>query len=80
VTILGPVNLPSTVPQHASQMHGRNVASFLGLLVSAGELKIDLEDEIVRETLVVRDGGVVHPRVRDALGLPSPASRAAAGR
>jgi NAD(P) transhydrogenase subunit alpha len=56
------------------------VASFLGLLVSAGELKIDLEDEIVRETLVVRDGGVVHPRVRDALGLPSPASRAAAGR
>jgi NAD(P) transhydrogenase subunit alpha len=71
VSILGPVNLPSTVPHHASQMHGRNVASFLGLVVSGGELRIDLEDEIVRETLVARDGEVVHPRVREALGLPA---------
>ena len=74
VTILGPLNIPSTVPQHASQMHGRNVASFLGLLVAAGELKIDVTDEIVRETLVARDGEVVHPRVREALGLPAPAA------
>jgi NAD(P) transhydrogenase subunit alpha len=78
VTILGPVNLPATVPGHASQMHGRNVASFLGLLVAGGELHIDLEDEIVRETLVARDGEVVHPRVREALGLPAVASSAAA--
>jgi NAD(P) transhydrogenase subunit alpha len=70
VTILGPLGLPSTVPQHASQMHGRNVASFLALLVSGGELKIDLQDEIVRETLVAREGEVVHARVREALGLP----------
>ena len=69
VTILGPLNLPSTVPHHASQMHGRNVASFLALIVSGGAIKIDLEDEIVRETLVTRDGEVVHPRVREALGL-----------
>jgi proton-translocating NAD(P)+ transhydrogenase subunit alpha len=74
VTVLGPVNLPSTVPSHASEMHGRNVASFLGLLVSGGELRIDLEDEIVRETLVARDGEVVHPRVREALGLAAPAA------
>ena len=74
VTIFGPLNLPSTVPQHASQMYGRNVASFLGLLVSGGELKIDLEDEVVRETLVVRDGEIVHLRVREALGLPAPAA------
>jgi NAD(P) transhydrogenase subunit alpha len=74
VTVLGPVNLPSTVPSHASEMYGRNVASFLGLLVSGGELRIDLEDEIVRETLVVRDGEVVHPRVREALGLAAPAA------
>jgi NAD(P) transhydrogenase subunit alpha len=73
VTILGPLNIASTVPQHASQMHGRNVASFLGLLVAGGELRIDLQDEIVRETLVARDGEVVHPRVREALGLPIPA-------
>ena len=77
VTVLGPVNLPSAVAHHASQMHGRNVASFLGLLVSQGELKIGLEDEIVRETLVARDGEVVHPRLREALGLAAPA---AAGR
>ena len=74
VTILGPVNLPATIPGHASQMHGRNVATFLALLVSGGELKVDLEDEIVRETLVARDGEVVHPRVREALGLPAPAA------
>jgi proton-translocating NAD(P)+ transhydrogenase subunit alpha len=73
VTILGPVNIASTVPQHASQMHGRNVASFLALLVAGGELEIDMQDEIVRETLVARDGAVVHPRVREALGLPAAA-------
>jgi H+-translocating NAD(P) transhydrogenase subunit alpha len=73
-TILGPLNLPSTVPHHASQMHGRNVASFLSLLVAGGDLAIDLADEIVRETLVARDGELVHPRVREALGLPAPAT------
>ncbi len=77
VTILGPLNLPSTVPQHASQLYGRNMATFLALIVAGGELKIDLADEIVRETLVTRDGEVVHPRVREALGLPVPS---AAGR
>jgi NAD(P) transhydrogenase subunit alpha len=74
VTILGPVNLPATVPNHASQMHGRNVAAFLGLLASGGDLKIDLTDDIVRETLVARDGEIVHPRVREALGLPARAA------
>jgi proton-translocating NAD(P)+ transhydrogenase subunit alpha len=77
VSILGPLNLPSTVPQHASQLYGRNMATFLALIVAGGELKIDLADEIVRETLVTRDGEVVHPRVREALGFPVPA---AAGR
>jgi NAD(P) transhydrogenase subunit alpha len=76
VTILGPLNLPSTVPQHASQMYGKNVATFLALLVAGGELKIDLADEIVRETLVTRDAEVVHPRVREALGLPVAAAAA----
>ena len=73
VTILGPVNLASAVPNHASQMHARNVANFLGLIVKEGALTIDLADEIVRETLVARGGDVVHPRLRDSLGLPAPA-------
>jgi NAD(P) transhydrogenase subunit alpha len=76
VTVLGPVNLPSSVPHHASQMHGKNVANFLALLVKDGAFRIDLDDDIVRETLVVRDGEIVHPKVREALGLPQPAGTA----
>jgi NAD(P) transhydrogenase subunit alpha len=68
VRILGPVNLPSTIPYHASQMYGKNIATFLKHLIRDGQLALDLEDEIVRETLVTRDGDVVHPRVRETLG------------
>jgi NAD(P) transhydrogenase subunit alpha len=71
VTILGPTNLPSTVPFHASQMYAKNSAAFLLHLLRDGEVAIDLEDEITRETLVTRGGEVVHPRVREALGLPA---------
>lgn len=70
VTILGPTNLPSTVPYHASQMYARNITTFLMHLVKDGKLELDLEDEITRETLLTRGGEVVHPRVRDLLGLP----------
>ena len=69
VTVLGPLNLGATVPYHASQMYARNLASFLGLLLKKGELAVDTQDDIVRESLVCRDGAVVHPRVREALGL-----------
>jgi NAD(P) transhydrogenase subunit alpha len=62
VTVLGPVNIASSVPNHASQLHSRNVASFLALIVKQGELGFDLSDQIVRETLVARDGAVVDPR------------------
>lgn len=70
VTILGPLNLPSEIPYHASQMYSRNVAAFLKHLVKDGELRVDLEDEITRETLVARGGAVVHPRVLELLGQP----------
>ena len=69
VNILGPLNLPSAFPYHASQMYGSNVASFLKLLVKDGALDINLEDEIVRETLVTRDGQVANPRIAEALGI-----------
>ena len=74
VTILAPVNLPSTVPHHASQMYARNVAAFVQNLVKKGRLELNLDDPIVRETLVTREGEVVHPRVRERLGLPAPAA------
>ena len=71
VTVLGPVNLPATVPYHASQMYSKNVSAFLLHLVREGRLAIDMQDEITRETLVARDGEIVSPRVRSALGLPA---------
>ena len=68
VRIFGPVNLPSTIPYHASQMYARNLATFLKYLIKEGRLVLDREDEIVRETLVTHAGEVVHPRVREAMG------------
>jgi NAD(P) transhydrogenase subunit alpha len=76
VTILGPVNLPATVPFHASQMFAKNVATFLLNMVRDGRLEPNPADEIVAETLVTRDGAVVNPRVREALGLAAPAPTA----
>jgi H+-translocating NAD(P) transhydrogenase subunit alpha len=74
-TILGPTNLPSEVPYHASQMYAKNITTFLLHLVSDGQLTIDLADEITRHTLVVRDGKTIHPQVCELLGieLPPPA-------
>jgi len=69
VTILGPTNLPSEAPYHASQMFAKNLTTFLAHLIKEGRLRIDLEDEITRETLVARDGQVVYPKVREALGI-----------
>ena len=67
VSILGPTNLPSTVPHDASLMYAKNVASFLGLITTDGRIALDEEDEIVRATLVTSAGRVVHPRVLEAL-------------
>lgn len=70
VTILGPVNLPSTVAFHASQMYSKNVVNFLKLLVNKeGQLNVDRNDEIIQGTLVTQGGEVVHPKIRERLGL-----------
>ena len=58
VVILGPLNVPSTVPFHASQMYARNISSFLLYLVKDGALRLDFEDEIVRDTCVTHAGEV----------------------
>jgi proton-translocating NAD(P)+ transhydrogenase subunit alpha len=72
VQILGPVNLPSGVPYHASQMYAKNILTFLKYLVKDGQISLDRDDEIVRETLVTHAGEVVHARVRERMGLPQP--------
>ena len=74
VSILGPVNLPSTIPYHASQMYARNIASFLQLLVKDGKFHLDLEDQVIRETLLTHNKEVVNPLVRELLGFSSAAS------
>ena len=71
VDVLGPLDVPSSVPYHASQMYGHNISTFLKHLVTDGAILLDTEeDEIARDTLVARDGHVVHPGVLEALGLP----------
>src|SRR5262245_7851714 len=69
VTILGPTNLASTVPQDASRLYARNLANFLLHVVKDGALALDREDEIVKGTLVAHEGEVVHPQVAEALRL-----------
>ncbi len=78
VVILGPTNLPSEVPFHASQMYAKNLTTFLIHLTREGRLNLDANDQIVSETMIVHDGRIVHPRMRESLGLgdepqPSPA-------
>ncbi|MHC4774972.1 MAG: NAD(P) transhydrogenase subunit alpha [Planctomycetota bacterium] len=76
VTVLGPTNLPSTVPYHASQMYAKNVQTFLMEIVKEGELNYDMDNEVIKETMVTRDGQVVHERVREMLGASTPETAA----
>ena len=71
VTIIGWFNLASTVPYHASQMYARNVSAFLLYLVKDGKLQLNMDDEIVRETMLTHGGEVVNARVREFFSLPS---------
>ncbi len=71
VTILGPLNVASTIPYHASQMYAKNISNFLLYLSKEGRIQLNIEDEITRETLVTREGEVVHPRVRELLSAAS---------
>src|SRR5216110_906235 len=71
VTIIGAINLATSVPYHASQMYARNLTAFLLHLVKDGKLRLDVDDEIIRDTLVTRDGEVVNERVREFFALPA---------
>ena len=67
VTILGPLNIPSMIPNHASQMLSANMTAVVKLLLHDGNISLNLEDEIIRESLVTHEGKVVHPRVAELL-------------
>jgi NAD(P) transhydrogenase subunit alpha len=67
VKILGPLNVPSTMAEHASQLYARNIESLLGLMVSEqGELKLDFEDEIIAGACITRDQEIVHAGAKEA--------------
>ena len=70
VTILGPLNLASEIPRHASQMYSNNVTTFLKPLIKEGKFVLDLSDEVVAGTLVTHNGQLVHPFCRELAGLP----------
>jgi NAD(P) transhydrogenase subunit alpha len=74
VTLIGQLNLASTVPYHASQMYARNLTAFLLHLVKNGKLELNLGDEIIRDTLLTSGGDVVNARVREFFGLPAAGS------
>jgi NAD(P) transhydrogenase subunit alpha len=79
VKIVSPLNLPSSMPEHSSQLFARNVLSLLELLVGEdGALKLDFDDEIIAGACVVRDGEIVNAGAKSAVEK-SGASGAAAG-
>ena len=71
VTIIGAINLASGVPYHASMMYARNLSAFLTHIVKDQKLNLNLDDEIVRETLLTHGGEIVQPRVREFFSLPA---------
>jgi NAD(P) transhydrogenase subunit alpha len=68
VTVLGPTNLPATVPQSASQMYAKNIVTFLQTLVKDGQLNVNMSDEVIAQTLLTEGGQIVNARVRELLG------------
>jgi NAD(P) transhydrogenase subunit alpha len=69
VTIAGPLNLASTMPDHASSLYARNVQALLELMVGEeGQLNLDFEDEIIKGACITHEGEIVHEGARQAAG------------
>ncbi len=71
VTIIGAINLASSVPYHASQMYARNLTNYLTYMVKDGKLQMNQQDEIIRETMITSGGEVVNARVREFFKMPA---------
>jgi NAD(P) transhydrogenase subunit alpha len=71
VKILAPLNVPSTMAEHASQLYARNIQALLGLMIDdSGALALDFEDEVIAGACITRDGEIVHEGARKAAGQP----------
>jgi NAD(P) transhydrogenase subunit alpha len=72
VTIAAPLNLPSDMPDHASQLYARNVMSFLELLAGEeGALELNWDDDILAGSNITRDGEIVHEGAKKAASQPA---------
>ncbi|MEO0275283.1 MAG: Re/Si-specific NAD(P)(+) transhydrogenase subunit alpha [candidate division WOR-3 bacterium] len=69
VTIIGLTNLPSLVPYNASQMYSKNITNFILYIFKKGKIDLNLEDEIIRDTLVLKDGEIFSPRFKEIMGI-----------
>jgi H+-translocating NAD(P) transhydrogenase subunit alpha len=76
VTIIGQINLASSVPYHASQMYAKNLTAFLTHLVKDGKLQVNPDDEITRDTLVTREGKIVNAMVQQFFSPAAPVAQA----
>jgi NAD(P) transhydrogenase subunit alpha len=68
VKILAPLNVPSTMAEHASQLYARNIQALLDLMVKDGKLELDFEDEVIAGACITRDGEIVHEGAKQAAG------------
>ncbi len=68
VKILAPLNVPSTMAEHASQLYARNIQALLGLMVKDGKLELDFEDEVIAGACITREGEIVHEGAKQAAG------------
>ena len=71
VSIIGWINLASSVPYHASQMYSKNVSNFLLNMVKDGKVNVNMQDDIISSTLVTEGGEIVNPRLREFFALPA---------
>jgi H+-translocating NAD(P) transhydrogenase subunit alpha len=70
VTIVGPVNLPASMPDHASSLYARNIQSLLGVMTGEeGALHLDFEDEVIAGACITREGQIVHEGAKSAAGV-----------
>ena len=67
VKILAPLNVPSTMAEHASQLYGRNIQSLLELMIKDGQLELDFEDEVIAGACITRDGEIVNEGAKAAV-------------
>ncbi len=65
VTIIGPTNIASAIPYHASQMYSKNITTFLNHIVKEGKLSDDADDEILTDTMMTKNGDIVNKRIKE---------------